>query len=73
MTALLNTNFQRVNDLTAEEVKALPAFQYAGDEQIAAILDCVQFFTLLIYEMSVQADQSTEVLETDFTNIQKAA
>jgi hypothetical protein len=73
MTALLNTNLQRVNDLTAEEVKALPAFQHAGDEQIDAILDCVQFFTLLIYEMSAQAGQSTEFLETDFTNIQKAA
>jgi hypothetical protein len=69
----VNSNYEKVNDLTAEDVKTLYGLEDYSMEKIKALIDYVQFFTLLVYDNDTGKDQSAKLLETDFINVQKAA
>jgi hypothetical protein len=67
------SDFYRSTDITAEDVKNLPAFKNLNSKKVNAIVKYLQFIALLVYECEAGFEHNTKQLETAFSNIQKAA
>lgn len=48
MSNLKITDFNRMHDLTAEEVRLCPLFAHFTDEQAKEVIDTIKQFTLIV-------------------------
>lgn len=65
----------RIQDITPEEVKALPTFQYYTDEQVALLIQTIKAFTQIGYAIFLKQQATTgKVIDLPAAeNKQKAA
>lgn len=44
------TDYTRIDDITLDEVKAVPIFKDFSDEQALEVIQTIKEFTLIVYE-----------------------